>query len=183
MAESGPIKSHNLALALLLFLYWSIFGSQSCAQERQKYEINAGYSCRRANTSVGPFNMNGINIAVARNMNTWLGIVGDLGGYHAEGFREESYLFGPRISKRLKVKSSIFGQVLIGGVHANAGARGLPSYTNGFATAIGGGMDYRLNRRIAIRTIQVEYLQTRLGSAVQHDIRATMGVVFFFGRP
>lgn len=99
----------------------------------------------------------------------------------AEGFREETCLFGPRISHSLGRKPSVFGQVLFGGVHANAGARGLPSYTNGFATAIGGGMDYRLNRRIAIRTIQVEYLETHLGMTVQHNVRATTGVVFFFG--
>jgi hypothetical protein len=125
--------------------------------------------------------MNGLNIAVARNLNSWLGIVGDLGGYHAEGFREETYLFGPRISKRLKAKSSIFGQVLVGGVHANAGARGLSSYTNGFATAMGGGLDFSINRRISIRAIQADYLQTHLGNSVQDNARIGAGIVFHFG--
>jgi hypothetical protein len=155
--------------------------SQTCAQERRRYEISAGYSYQRANTSVGPFNLNGASVSVVRNMNSWLGIVGDLGGYHAEGFREATYLFGPRVSGRLRGKASTFGEFLFGGVHASAGARGLPFYTNGIATAIGGGIDYHVSRRFSIRAIQIEYLQTRLGNAVQHNTRATIGLVYQFG--
>lgn len=183
MAKSAPIKVHSAALPSLFFICCSIFGSPARAQDRQRYEISAGYSYRRADTSVGPFNMNGIDATATRNMNSWLGIEADVGGYHTEGFREETYLSGLRVSTRLRGKSSVFGNVLVGGVHANAGGRGLPSYSNGFATAIGGGVDYSLTKTIAIRLVQADYLQTRLGQSAQNNVRVTIGVAFRFGNP
>jgi hypothetical protein len=181
MANSAPKKNHNTVLPLLLLISWSMLGNQARAQDRPRYEVSVGYSYQRANTSVGPFNLNGASVSVVRNMNAWLGIVGDFGGYHSEGFREATCLFGPRVSGHLRGKTSTFGEFLFGGVHANAGARGLPFYRNGIATAIGGGLDYHVSNRFSIRAIQIDYQQTHLGNAVQHNVRAILGIVYQFG--
>jgi hypothetical protein len=72
------------------------------------------------------------------------------------------------------------GEYLFGGAHVNAGARGLPSYTNGLAVAMGGGLDYRVGRKFSIRAVQIDYQQTRLGGGVQHNVRVSLGVIFGF---
>jgi len=127
--------------------------------------------------------LHGVNFSLARNVNGWLAIVGDGGGDHLEGFRLGTVLAGPRFTARARQRSSAFAQVLLGGAHANAGGRGFPAYHDSAALAFGGGLDYRINGRVAVRVTQVEYLQTRLGGAVQHNLRAGAGIVLHFGLP
>jgi opacity protein-like surface antigen len=76
---------------------------------------------------------------------------------------------------------SVFAQTLVGFAHANAGGRGFPTYHNSVAWTAGGGLDWQVNDRVSLRLAQAEYLQTRLGSSVQHNFRAGAGVVLHFG--
>ena len=174
----GILRVLNL---VLLFASFLIPGTLLFAQDRPKYELSAGYSYQRANTSVGPFNLNGVDISMARSMNSWLGIAVDLSGYHTEGFREAIYQFGPHVRRPISDKMTVFGEALFGGAHVNAGARGLPSYTNGLAVAVGGGLDYHLGGKFSIRAAQIDYQQTRLGGGVQHNVRVAVGIVYQFG--
>jgi Outer membrane protein beta-barrel domain len=48
----------------------------------------------------------------------------------------------------------------------------------GFAGAFGGGLDIRVNNRIDIRAIQVDYNPTRLFDSTQHNFRIGVGIVF-----
>ena len=137
----------------------------------------------RVDSSAGALSLHGVNFSLARNVNGWLAIVGDGGGYHLDGFRLGTVLAGPRFTVRSGEKASVFGQALFGGAHANAGGRGFPAYHDSVAWAFGGGLDYRINGRVALRLVQVEYLQTRLGGAVQHNLRAGAGVILHFGAP
>ena len=166
---------------LLAVICASVFARPTAAQQERKYALSAGYAYMRTDTSAGPLSLHGINFSLARNVNGWLAIVGDLGGYHLEGFRLGTILSGPRFTARAQQRTSLFAQALLGGAHANAGARGFPSYHDSVAWAFGGGLDYRLNGRVAIRLAQIEYLQTRLGGAVQHNLRAGGGIVLHFG--
>ena len=93
---------------------------------------------------------------------------------HAD-FTEHNYLFGPRISVSL-AKFRPFGQVLIGGAHAHVNH--IDSSTS-FATAVGGGLDYKLLPLLAWR-FQLDYVHTHLFSAKQNNARFSTGIVLRF---
>jgi hypothetical protein len=80
-----------------------------------------------------------------------------------------------------------FAQVLLGAGRLNASAGGVDAGENGFAMAVGGGVDLGFRHHIAIRVIQAEYLLTQFSrvngtSATQNDVRLSAGLVFQFGR-
>jgi len=170
---------------LLGALCASVFAPRAAAQEPgpRRYALSAGYAYMRTDSSAGPLSLHGIHLSLARNVNGWLAIVGDGGGYHLEGFRLGTVLAGTRFTAGARQRASVFAQALLGGAHANAGGRGFPAYHNSAAWSFGGGLDYRINGRVAIRVAQIDYLQTRLGDAVQHNLRTGAGIVLHFGAP
>jgi outer membrane protein OmpA-like peptidoglycan-associated protein len=100
-----------------------------------------------------------------------------------------SYLFGPRLSFRNSSRVTPFAQLLLGGAHGsgNSGFLASGSSLNGFALATGGGLDWGLTRRVALRLPQEEYVMTRLDPKIagvpthQNNIRASAGLLFRFG--
>jgi peptidoglycan-associated lipoprotein len=127
------------------------------------------------------------------NINKWIGAVADLGGYAntRNGIDDKAftYLFGPRLNWRHN-RLTPYAQALFGGGYAWSGANSTTQ--NAFALAVGGGLDYRLTRRIAIKPVQVEYFRSQfdspqLGGATsnfgshQNGIRYSAGVVLMFG--
>lgn len=48
----------------------------------------------------------------------------------------------------------------------------------GFAAAIGGGIDVRLNNRIQVRAIQVDWNPVRIDGSTQNNLRLGAGIVF-----
>jgi hypothetical protein len=58
------------------------------------------------------------------------------------------------------------------------GANGVGADTE-FATAVGGGLDYRIIRPIAWR-FQGDYVQTRFSGSTQNNIRLSTGIVVRF---
>lgn len=178
-----------LALAFLLCLTAS-------AQDAPKAEAFLGYSYLRANpatSGVPGFNLNGGSGSIALNPWNSLGIVGDFGGYHVGNIGGSgvdanlyTYLFGPRFSYRAHERITPFAQALFGGAHLGGSALGSSGSTNGFAMALGGGVDVNASEHVAFRLGQFEYLLTRFdegtGNASQHNLRFSTGVVFRFGR-
>ena len=149
-------------------------------------------------------NVNGGSASFAYNFNKWFGMAADFGGggiatAHLSGLPDVdvsstlfTYLFGPRISYRGNKTFTPFFQVLVGGAHftdiSSHGVR-VAKAENGFAMTAGGGLDWNLNNRWAIRLGQVEYLLTRFtdpfsitgASGNQNNIRFSTGVVVRFG--
>ena len=139
---------------------------------------------------------NGGSASFAYNFNHYFGLVGDFGGYHAGDYVGDSidaniysYLFGPRISYRNDTRWTPFAQILLGGAHGNytSLSSSTSGSSNGFAMAAGGGLDFGLNRRFAIRLFQVEYFLTDFNPNIsgipthQNDIRASSGLVIRWG--
>ncbi len=108
-------------------------------------------------------------------------------------------LSGPRISFRNHDRLTPFLQVLGGAARASEvtvngcttsllACEPLPEET-GFALTAGGGLDLRLNHRIALRLFQAEYLVTRFQDPTsstgengwQSNVRLSAGIVFLFG--
>jgi peptidoglycan-associated lipoprotein len=86
---------------------------------------------------------------------------------------------------------SPFGQVLLGAAHASGTlVQGdTPAAQDGslrFASTVGGGIDYRINRRWSIRVFEADYLLTTYSNRTddrQNNLRISVGAAFHFGAP
>lgn len=159
-----------------------------------QFEVSAEYSYVRANAdnSNGGFNLNGGLGSAAYNFSDRFSVVAEVGAYHfgdlPAGVNSKmfTYLFGPRFAVRKYGRLVPFAQVLLGGGRLNASSGGVDAGENGFAMAVGGGLDLRLRSRFAVRVIDADYLMTRFSSvtgapATQNDFRISTGIVVRFG--
>src|SRR5579871_3865702 len=175
-------------LASLLF-----FGATAYAQEEvttPRFEIGVGYSGLRVNSDNGDQERtgNGGSGSFEYNVNKFVGLVADFGGYanttSGKNDRLLTYMFGPRFNWRHS-RLNPYVQFLFGGAYLWNN----PQYSttqNAFATAAGGGVDYRLSNHIAIKPLQVEYVTSQFSGtngigSHQNDVRYSAGVVFEMG--
>ena len=167
-----------LVVGLILF---SAAGSR--AQDTPAAEVSASYSFLRFGVSDG-VNQNGGSVSVAGNVNHWLGLVGDVGGYHTTQsgatLNTYTYMVGPRFSMRQSGKVTPFVQVLAGGAHNTAAASGFSASANSFAFSAGGGVDLALSKHIALRP-QFDYIGLRSQGNTLNTLRSSIGIVFRFG--
>jgi len=89
---------------------------------------------------------------------------------------EHNFLFGPRVSFSVG-EFRPFAEGLFGGAHVNVN-NGVGSDTS-FATALGGGLDYKIIRPVAWR-FHGDYVQTRFFGATQNNVRISTGIVLRF---
>ncbi len=163
-----------------------------------------GYSYESTNSSAfGPGlvastvtrpNLNGWEASFEGKVLPWIGIVGDVAGhYGSENFteltpngpltasvtgHEQEYLVGPRLSVPVG-KFTPFAEVFVGAAHIHTGGT-LPTPSNtSFATAVGGGIDYRLIRFLGVRA-EGDYLHTDFYSTGQNNFRLGLGLVLRF---
>jgi hypothetical protein len=150
----------------------------SLAQDNFKADVSAGVSYFRE----GGVNEFGPSFSVAGNLNSWFGIVGDFGFYHAgpggQSFNTFTFLGGPRFSLHKNHRVSPFAQILLGGAHVGVGEGG--SF-NSFTFAAGGGVDIRIVHQIAVRP-QLEFAGERSDGFTLNCARATISVVYRFGQ-
>ena len=145
-------------------------------------------------TTVSRPNLHGWEGSFEGKVLPFVGIVGDVSGhYGTQSFteltpngplnvsvtgHEQEYLVGPRLSVPVG-KFTPFGEVMVGAAHIHTGGT-LPGPSNtSFATAVGGGLDYRIFRPIALR-VEGDYLHTKFFSSTQNNLRLSAGVVFRF---
>lgn len=149
-----------------------------------------GYSYSREGAAFGEsptVNLNGWEGSLEGKFLPWIGIVADFGaGYgstdelvpgigpsHIE-VKKYTYLFGPRVSVPVG-RFTPFAHFLLGAGHINdAGIT-----DTSFATAVGGGIDYRLIHGIAWR-IQGDEVHTRFFDSTQDHFRFSTGIDFRF---
>ena len=191
-------------------------GLLAVAQDVSKVEVSANYSLlvyNPAKNLTGSRNLSGGGGAFVYNVGKYLGLKGEFQGYasttatwtipagnpslkpgiYSTQGNMFTYLFGPQINFRAK-KARIFGETLFGGAYTNAYGQiataagiGNPSTNNnGFAMAMGGGLDINASKRIAFRLAEVDYMLTRfqwpvIGTNNQSNFRYQAGVVFNLG--
>jgi opacity protein-like surface antigen len=174
------------------------------AQEiHPKAEVFGGYSYLRTNVSDSfsptpggffpnqDFNLNGWNGSFSGNLNSWLGLVGDVSGHYdtseaaRENLRVDSnvhmFLFGPRFTSRASSRFNPFVHTLFGVARGAFDPEGENNEIDNtkFAMALGGGLDIKLGDSFAIRAIQADYVLTRFGrDDNQHNARLGAGIVF-----
>lgn len=144
-------------------------------------------------SSVNRVNANGWEASVEGKVIPFLGIVADFDGHYGSqnfgtvcgfggvcainsSFTEHNYLFGPRVSISV-AKFRPFAEVLFGAAHVDVG-NGFGSDTS-FATAVGGGLDYKLMRILAWR-LQGDYVHSSLLNGTQNNARVSTGIVVKF---
>ncbi len=154
-----------------------------------------GYSYYNTNlSSIDRVNTNGFEASLEGRIIPFLGFVADFDSHYGSqklliecpaspipcgpvstNIAERNYLFGPRVSFPAG-KFRPFAQLLFGGAHVNAGDAGSDT---SFATAVGGGLDYKLIPLLAWR-FQGDYVQTRFFGTTQDNVRISTGIVLRF---
>jgi outer membrane protein OmpA-like peptidoglycan-associated protein len=143
----------------------------------------------------------GGSAGVTYNASKWVGLTGEVGTYGGKrnifpltGNNNLvdggiiSYLFGPRLNWRKFDYFVPFGEFLVGGVRGNGQITGTGTQ-NAFAMAPGGGIDLVLNKNVAWRVAELNYVLTSfsgIGVAAtgrQNNFRAATGLVLRFGIP
>jgi hypothetical protein len=186
-------------VALMIGMGWMSARAQQVetAPQYAPLEISFNYSYARANAAPGDcgcFNMNGGNSEVAFHAFRPLSVVADLTGERATTIGAGAgndlslvvFTVGPRFSHRFAGgRFTPFVQGLIGVAHGFDGAfPGSNGSIFGAATAraalAGGGLDLTINRHLAIRAIQADYVRTQLPNGQgnqQNLLRAGAGIV------
>ena len=160
--------------------------------------VFVGYSYYNTDlSSIDRANMNGWEATLEGRAVPHLGILLDISGhYGSENFpgdvcpvsqppclpvaynanvAEHNVLFGPRVSASIG-RFRPFAEVMVGVGHVNANQAGSDT---SFATAIGGGLDYRIIRPVAWR-FQGDYVETRFFGTTQNNVRFSTGIVLRF---
>jgi outer membrane protein OmpA-like peptidoglycan-associated protein len=213
---------------LLILSAVLVFGLAASAQEVPKAEVFMGYEYIRFAPALSGnpnFNMHGGGGAVTYNFSKYFGLKAEFTGAGGGDLKQcastglncvtrsanfFTYLFGPQAAIRSQSKLTPFAHLLFGGAYSNAYANlqqaGTVSTTptvadfgkHAFAMAVGGGLDLKASKSIAIRLGQFDYFMTRfsgralntsgtgsvgsLGISNQSSFRYMGGVVFHIGR-
>src|SRR5580704_528051 len=180
------------AVVLAAFLFAAIPAAAQSA-----FDVGAGYTYVRTNAPAGDcgcFSMNGANGWVGFHLGHGVAIVGELAVQHAGNIANtgadltlSSFLAGPRYTVHAFGRLQPFAQVLLGGAHASGGLSPSNSgygSSNSFAAIAGGGLEFQLTERVAIRAIEADYYYTRFNNGTndrQNNLRIGAGLVFRFG--
>jgi len=181
-------------IIVIAFVLFSL-ASLAAAQIPTSGNAFFGYSFYNADlSSIGRTNTNGWEASVEGKMLPFIGIVADFDAhYGSQNFPAacpvvipncnatinlnvtgHNYLFGPRVSVSVG-KIRPFGEAMFGGAHVTAAG----SSDISFASALGGGIDYRLIRLVAWR-LQGDYVHTHLFGFGQNNVRISTGIVVRF---
>jgi opacity protein-like surface antigen len=180
--------------AVTAFLFLLITGF-AAAQVPTSGNVFFGYSYYNANVSGQRTSLNGWNGSIEGKLLPFIGIVADFSGYYGSqnfptacpvvlpncvttfgaNFTEHNYLFGPRASFSIG-KIRPFAEVMIGAGHVHVNGDGSDT---AFATAVGGGLDYKFFHLLALR-VEGDYIHTDLFNIPQNNVRISTGLAFHF---
>jgi hypothetical protein len=167
---------------------------------QDKLEVFGGYEY----LNLGSNNTNGINLS-SQGFNGWnasatgkfnrfFGVEGDFAGTYASvsgvNWHVYTYTGGPVVTMPAPFIRP-FAHVLFGGMQLTGSSSGNSASWNGFTTMFGGGVDAKVNRALAIRIAQVDWLYYHFGSKVidgvgvpsfsgSNNVRFSTGVVLRF---
>lgn len=190
----GRLIGWFVSLTMLVCVFAGPASGQSYQGRSSQFDIAGTYSFVRANaanTGEG-FNLNGGSASLAYTFTDRISAIADIGSYRFNvlpaGIRSTMYTYtaGPRVKLIKSGRLTPFVQILAGGARLNANSNGIEAGENGFAMAVGGGLDIAFHRHFAFRVAQADYLLTRFdrvdGSpATQNNIRLSTGIVIRFG--
>ena len=185
-----------------------IFCAFASAQIPTGGNVFFGYSYSRGNaftkdvppppSPIDPgLSLNGWEASIEGKYLPWIGVVADLDWHygshnvspgcvppactgaaiHLNASRHQ-LMFGPRVSVSVG-KYTPFAHLLIGVAHQSDSGTNISNSDTTFATAIGGGFDYKLIKGVAAR-VQLDSVHTHFFDSGQNNLRFSMGIVFKF---
>lgn len=156
------------------------------SQEAPSVEVFGGYSWAGGN-------FHGWSSSVTVNITKGFGITAEFNGqYGHEDVGQirinqdaHSFLVGPRYAFRGK-RFTPFVYGLLGATRfkesATIAGQKLSATDTGFSSAVGGGLDVRVNDRVAIRAFQIDYFRPNFFGEAHNRGRLAFGVVLSFGK-
>jgi len=166
-----------IRIRALLALVFALCGvGQAWSQDREvpKVELLGGYSYLRSSDT----NFNGWKASVVGNVNSWLGLAADFDGHYTGRESEHGITFGPEFSLRKSKKWTPVGYALFG-VAFEKSASGETDH--GFATELGGGLDYELGHRWTLRAFDVTASITHVGGETKVCPKVGVGLILNLG--
>ena len=180
---------------VIVFMLISLAGL-AAAQIPTAGNVFVGYSYQSADSTAlnisggNRVNMNGWRASLEGKLFPVLGIVTDFSGHYGSQVvvstppfgtsgnvtgHELDVMFGPRVGVSIG-KFRPFGEFEIGVGHMNTNFFGSDT---SFATALGGGLDYKIVRIAALR-LEGDYVTTRFFNTTQNNFRLSTGLVLRF---
>jgi hypothetical protein len=168
-----------VGLAILLAVFSLAAFAQEGMNTAPKAEIFGGYQFTRFD---GGTNANGWNSTVTGNLNNWFGVAADFSGAYTSqagvSFHNYTYTFGPVLSYRHNENITPFVHFLAGGFHGSASFQGVSGTGNGFTMMVGGGVDVKATRRVALRAVQFDWLSLHSnGVTDNNNMRLSTGIL------
>jgi hypothetical protein len=173
-------------LATMVMACAASFSFAQQSDDYNKYDIYGGYSHNRTDFGNSTEGFNGVEGAITGNISRYIGLKADY-TFHFKSFElgladidasQHTLVGGLEVkdnSPETKIKP--FAHLMAGFNHSRVSSLISDSET-GFAVVAGGGLNIRVNRRVDIRAIQLDYAPTRLGGTWQHNVRIGVGIVF-----
>jgi hypothetical protein len=153
------------------------------AQDMPRAQVFGGYSYIRYDTTSFGFanttGVNGYNFSPAYNIIRGFGVVAEISGQYKTNLNFRDLAVGPQFVY-LRGKKTLIAHVLIGDSRSLIQA-GTPQGDTARVVAFGGGMDYDLTPRFAVRAFQIDYLHTTLFNTTQNNVRFSTGLVYRWG--
>jgi hypothetical protein len=193
----------KIVLSALLIAVSAFMLKAQTRSELPKNQFFAGNSFHSADINtltIDPHRtaQNGVNLEYTRNITRHIGLTGDasvhfhrdsrstgLGVFSSQ--RDQYFLLGgiqlrAGNDKRLQpFAHALFGASIFRGFTSDSRPAGIV-YTfddaTSFAMALGGGVDFRVGKRIDLLLFQVDYTPTFFGSGRQNNFRISAGIVF-----
>jgi opacity protein-like surface antigen len=184
-----------------------LLGGFVVAQSSDRVEVFGGYTYMTPDfTLVSPHGVNGWNASANFKARQWIGFVADFSGFYPSytypqtvpsvsvSGKAYTFLFGPQVSLP-RGRFAPFARFLIGDSHVTpqtveGTSQNFFRSNNAVSLAAGGGLDYSVTRRVAIRG-QADWLYAKLTPLGGGDpgvnyvknrnvVRISTGVVFRF---
>lgn len=187
----------TLRTSLLLGAAYILTTASALAQSpRSRHEVDlaVSYLSVRSNLTPGQFFwQQGGDLDLSATVSRSFGLAANVAGTQAHnisrngiGLDTFTATFGPNYTwSRPSGKMSVFGQGLVGISHSwNSlfpNTTSSSTSADSFALQVGGGVDLRLSRHLAVRPIQADWVRTHFPNAttnVQNNFRLGAGLVF-----
>jgi len=154
------------------------------AQDVPQWDISGGFSYLDANLNGTSFKLPGGGGSVTENLNSWFGGRLEVNGYSGTEAKTsvsaETITYGPVFYYRRFERIVPFANLQIGAIHASKGYLGISESAFKFDMTGGGGVDFNLNDRAAVRA-EGDYVMTRFLDLRQDNLRFSVGLVIHFG--
>jgi hypothetical protein len=164
----------NSALLMTAFALCTASPAWSQEHEVPQAEILGGYSYLRSSDT----NFNGWKATLVGNVNSWLGIAADFDGHYAGGASEHSVTFGPHFVLRKNKRWTPVGYALFGVAFEKSA---FAETEHGFATELGGGLDYEVSHRWTVRVFDITASITHIGGETHTSPKVGVGLVLNLG--